>query len=304
MKKVFLACLTAGLFFCSSSLMSQISYGEGGHMSLRDMGGEQDFPEGPHSFRVVDGNYWFIDSVGAAVKVFKSDGTKIKSISVPEVDPESSFLHDFDLKIDSKSGKVVAIAVIENYHDNVIVFCPDGKLLLKFRPSNMLQLTEIAVAPNGTIYLGDLARSKISVFDESGKFKRDYNWLTSGFAVDKSSNFHYIHWDDSSGYWHRCVSPKGEIIINNKLDIDLPNARVWYASTNNIFVSFIKETNDPTRQKLVIFDNEGNQLSTTSFNNPWLIHRYIAVENDSARLLSANYMENPDGEIAIRNLEF
>lgn len=289
--------------FTSVDAAWQVKFGgEDAQVNFRAPISDEDFPEGPHSLRVVSGNLWLLDSAGAKILVFGQANRLVRHIILPTISSKV-FYEDFAVQLSEDGKEAVAVVTTERYSGTVIKCSLDGTELLKFKPANSTQLDEVAIAPDGRIYVGDFGRAGISVFSPQGKFERSVPWQFSGFATDQQSNLHMLDYNDQSGHQHVVLSPSGKQISRTTLGFaEMQNPRIWEANSNGVFVSFVPPSGDPTKQTMMRINKEGKAIAKTDFSNPYFIYRYLDVDGENIWIISANYFEAPSSDISVRPL--
>ena len=276
--------------------------GEDTQVNFRAPIGDEDFPEGPHSLRVIAGNLWLLDSAGAKILVFDKANKLVRRIILPTISSKV-FYEDFAVQFTEDGKEPVAVVTAERFSNTVVKCALDGTELLKFKPSNSIQLDEVAIAPDGRIYVGDFGRAGISVFSPQGKFERSIPWQFSGFATDLKSNLHMLDYDEQAGHQHVVFSPIGKQISRTTLGfIEMQNPRIWEANSKGIFVSFVPPSGDPTKQTMMHINKDGKTEAQTDFSNPYFIYRYLDVDDDKVWIISADYFEAPSSDISVRPL--
>jgi len=166
----------------------------------------------------TDGNIWAIDRCGA----FGSQGTNCADSPLDpilEFDPSGKFLKGFGhglfvsphkITVDKDGNLWVADnGVKDGRGQQVFKFNQDGKLLLTLGKAGVAgpgsdtfdQPTEVAVAPNGDIFVADghgrapTANARIMKFDKNGKFIK--TWGKKGTGIGEFDCPHTLAFDSS-----------------------------------------------------------------------------------------------------------
>ncbi|MEW6710737.1 MAG: hypothetical protein AB1403_13000 [Candidatus Riflebacteria bacterium] len=279
----------------------EIKFGKAaGEVGFAQPVNEEDFPLGPHSFRLVNGTLWVADSVNGKIINFDKEGKLLQEIKIPGLDGQF-FIDDFAVQL--KEGKVESIWAAERFKTELIRFSADGKELGHIKGSGLVQLDQLAVASNGQLYVGDYGKALITVFDESGKKLREIPWQMSGFALDQADKLHMINFVEGSGHQHIVLDNQGKEIAKKAIGFaEMQNPRLWQVSAQgDIFVSFIPKSGDPTKNILVTIDEKGTILQKLNYINPYYISRYLLIDDSQAWLVKADYLKAPASTIKIEN---
>jgi hypothetical protein len=262
--------------------------------------GPEEFPEGPHAFRIENGKLWVADSANGRILCYSDDNKLEKNIQIKWTESRK-FIEDFALQI--KEGKVASIWVAERYSHELVRVEPDGKELTRFKATSMAQLDQLAADSEGRVYVGDFGKSLIAVFNSAGKLEKTIPWELSGFAVDSKDCLHLLYFDESVGYTHQVNDSSGKIISSTPVGFaKMQNPRLWHVtSEENILVSFIPALGNPTGNILVKISSKGATLNKIEFANPYYINRYLAFDQNDCWLVNANYLLK-DAKIKIRKL--
>ncbi|GAB4280397.1 MAG: hypothetical protein Kow0029_24930 [Candidatus Rifleibacteriota bacterium] len=262
--------------------------------------GPEDPPLGPASFRLVEGNIWVLDSVKGQVLCFNPENKLTANVKIPGL-PKQFYLDDFAIQL--KDGKPVSIWVAERFSNEIIKVSMNGKELARTK-TGQAQLDQLEVDSTGQLYVGDFGKSELAVYSSEGKKLRKMPWQLSGFAVDASDNLHMINFNDGTGHQHVILSPDGKELSRTEIGFaNMQNPRLWHVTANNdILVSFIPESGDPTKNILVKISAKGLIEKKLGFTNPYYINRYLLLDDKSCWLANADYLKAPEQTIKISRL--
>jgi hypothetical protein len=260
--------------------------------------GPEDFPLGPHSFRIINGKLWLADSVRGRIISFSDGKTVASEIKVPGL-TEPFFIDDFAVQMVKDTP--VSIWVAERFSGQLIRVAPDGKELARIKNPGLAQLDDLGVDSSGQLYVGDFGKSILAVFSSDGKKLRQIPWQMSGLAVDKSDCLHTINFNEGTGHQHVVYDAAGKELTRIEIGFeDMQNPRLWQVNElGEIFVSFIPQSGDPTKNILVTITDKGIITNKISFTNPYYIGRYLMVSEKDCYLVKADYLNAPARSISI-----
>lgn len=263
--------------------------------------GPEDFPLGPNSFKLIDGKLWLADSVKGRILSFSVENKLETTISVPGL-AKQFYLDDFAVQI--SNGKVVAVWVAERFANELVKVSPDGKELVRVKATSLAQIDELTVDSKGQLYVGDFGKSQLAVYSSEGKFLRKMPWQLSGFVTDSSDNLHMINYVEGKGHQHLTIDPSGKELSRTEIGFaQMQNPRIWHVtSKNEILVSFIPKSGDPTKNILVNISDKGTILKKMSFTNPYYISKYLLIGEETCWLVKADYLKSPEKAIIISEL--
>ena len=316
MKSISLLCVA----FLSLSTLCQaqswsLDYGnEEGKVAFYNSSNDPEFaedsPYGPMSFRVVNNNLWVLDSIAGKLSYFDEKGKLLKSIAVPGLEG-FKLLEDFALVGDDPSNpEAVWIA---NAADNLIrkISLADGKVIAQVggagnEQGKVLQVSQIETDAGGRLYVGDIARSKLSVFTTTGAFLREYPWQSTGFVVDKFANLHLVHYSDTAGYLYRIYSPKGQLIKNTHLGfIENANLKLYsVGSDGSIILSMIPKTGFKGVLDLYKVDKTGVVTEKLQYIPPVSMNRYVYIDGNRIFHAEADFETAPKTKFIVKPLEW
>ncbi len=266
--------------------------------------GPEDFPLGPHAFRVISDRLWVTDSVSGRILIFGAENKLEKSIKVPGFN-SGEFIDDFAVQLDSKN-EPVSVWISERVSNTLVRFDLSGKELARVpqTANGCGQVDQLACDSSGQLYVGDFSQAKISVFSSSGKAIRKIEWGCTGFAVDGNDNLHVIEYNESDGNIHVVFSSSGKEVSRNILGLkQMQNPRVWSVLKNGeLIVSFIPALGNPRLEQLFTFSKTGEILNKYDYIRPYYINRCIAVDNDQAFVVNADYLKGAKGNISLKKL--
>ena len=135
----------------------------------------EDSPYGPMSFRVLGDNLWVLDSIAGKLICFDKNGKLLKSIVVPNLEG-FKLLEDFAL-VGKDKDNPEAVWIV-NAADCTLrkISISDGKVLAEVggngnEPGKILQVNQIEVDSYDRLYVGDIARNTLSVFNTHGRIQ-------------------------------------------------------------------------------------------------------------------------------------
>ncbi len=315
MKSISLICVATTLLSLTSLCQAQtwsLEYGtEDGKIAYCNQNNDPDFaedsPYGPMSFRVLGDKLWLLDSVAGKLNCYDKNGKKIKSLIVPNLEG-FKLLEDF--AFDGSNPDVVWVA---NAADCLIrkISLSKGKVLAKIggngnEASKILQVSQLESDSSGRLYVGDIARSKISIFNPNGSFLREFNWQSSGFVVDKNSNLHLLHYSDSSGYSHRTYSINGQLLQNTHLGfVANINAKLLSVDKdNNLILSMIPKEGFKGTLLLYKINKTGLVKEKLEYIPPSTLNREIYVQDNKIYQVEADFETAPKTRFIVKTLEW
>ena len=260
--------------------------------------GPEDFPLGPHSFRLAHGELWVADSVKGRILKIGKKAEVLTEIKVPGL-KEPFFLDDFAIQFNGE--EVIALWVAERFSTELIKVSPDGKELVRVKNSGLAQLDELGVDSKGQLYVGDFGKSLLATFSPDGKKLREIPWQMSGFAVDNKDNLHMIRYDEETAHQHLVIDANGKETGRTRIGFaEMQNPRLWQVNDEgDIFVSFVPQSGNPTKNVLVTISQKGLILKKIAYTNPYYIGRYLMVENNDCLLVKADYLKAPKLSITV-----
>ncbi|MDD3147254.1 MAG: hypothetical protein PHD82_08130 [Candidatus Riflebacteria bacterium] len=263
---------------------------------------EEDFPDGPGAFRVVENDLWVLDSVKGRVLCVNADGSFSKVVKLPGLKAEF-VLTDFALQR-SPSGTVEAVVAIDMRAKEIVVVGIDGKELRRIKAEQMMQLDEVDVDTEGQIYVGDYAACSISVFSNSGELLRTLPWQVSGFVADLANNLHMLDYKEGSGHALVTLAKDGKEIARQEIGLpDMQNPRIWNVNAaGEKLVSFVPPSGDPSQQMVYTFSAAGETTGKAAFSNPYYINRFLAAGKEGIWLVKADYLKAPDVPVRVESV--
>lgn len=258
---------------------------------------EEDSPDGPASFRVLNGNLWILDSVKGRAICLDAENKLSRTVKFPSLKAEY-ILTDFALQT-SAAGELIAIAAIDMRAKEIVVVDIEGKEIRRIKAEKMMQLDEIDIDSQGQVYVGDYAAASISVFGADGKLLRSMPWQVSGFVTDRQNNLHMLDYKEGSGHALVTFAADGKEIARHEIGMpDMQNPRIWsIASNGEKLVSFVPPSGDSSMQVLYRFAADGKVLSKADFKNPYYVNRFMAAGDSGAWLVKADYLK---AEVPVR----
>lgn len=318
MKSISLLCVATMLSLASASCQAQtwnLDYGnEKGKVAFYNSNNTpkfaEDIPYGPLSFRVINNNLWVLDSIAGKLSCFDEKGNLVKTVVVPGLEG-FKLLEDFALVgNDLNNPESVWIA---NAADNTIrkISIADGKVLAQVggagnEPGKIIQVNQIEVDAGGRLYVGDIGRSKLSVFTSTGSFLREYYWQSTGFVVDKYANLHLINYCENVGYFHRVYSSKGQLLNSTHLGfINNTNLKInSLTDDGSLILSMIPEDGYKGVLDLLKVSKCGEVLEKLQYVPPTSMNRYIQVAGNKVFQAEANFETAPKTKFIVKPLEW
>lgn len=275
-----------------------------------DQNFKEDQPFGPMSFRINKGCLWLLDSIGSRIYKIGNDKKATKSFKLPGM-PENLLLEDFAL-INGSSGEPESVWVAEAANSEVKkISLADGKELVKIggsgnEPGKFQQINQLEVDRTGRLYVGDIGRAVLAVFTPYGELVRELPWQQSGFALDKSSRLHTLHYSVSAGYFIKIFTIKGQLEKSLHLGMpELTNPRVWAVTeSGSIIVSFVPAGGFKGTMKLFEISPFGKILRRLEFSPPAVMNRYLAGADGHIWLADADFAAAPAGEFVVKSMKW
>ncbi len=263
---------------------------------------EQDFPDGPGAFRVVENDLWVLDSVKGRVLCVSAENSFSKVVKFQGLKPEF-ILTDFALQR-SSDGTVQAVVAIDMRSKEIIVVSVDGKELKRIKAEQMMQLDEVDVDTEGQIYVGDYSACSISVFSADGNLLRTIPWQVSGFVTDLNNNLHMLDYKEGSGHALVTLAKDGKETARRELGMpEMQNPRIWNINAaGDKLVSFVPPSGNPAQQMAYTFSAAGEVTGKAAFANPYYVNRYLAAGKDNVWLVKADYLKAPDVPVKVESI--
>ncbi|HEY9069366.1 MAG TPA: hypothetical protein VIV61_03860 [Candidatus Ozemobacteraceae bacterium] len=270
---------------------------------------EELHPWGPRSFRVLNGEFWVADSVGGRVLHLTDDGRLLHEIPVGT---SSALIEDIALKTGA-DGAVEGVFVIRSDTQEVVLLGLDGKLLATFggqgdEPGKLLQAAFVEVGPTGHLFVADIGRESIIVFDAGGKLVRELHWEWSGMALDPAGNLARLRWDEEAKLGHLIIeTPEGNAVKDIPLQLpEHTNPKLWWVGgKGESFVTYVPAEGFQGEFPWTICDVYGKPSSTGRVKPPLVMNRFLAMDRDATWYLAAgNFEEAPKGEFKIEKATF
>ncbi|MBI3039799.1 hypothetical protein HYY75_12270 [bacterium] len=257
---------------------------------------------GPMAFRIHSGDAWIADSIGGKIVCLDSDGKPRHTVIVPNL-PDNTLLEDFAL-VPGKDGKVSKILVADGADLFVrAIKVPEGNELFRVGgpgegPGHFLQIHQIEVSASGRFYVGDYGRRVISVFDETGKFLKEFPWERNGFSVTGDDLLSTLSFNEATGYVWRSFNSKGQLESSVHLGfVNFQNPRLWANEQGGgILVSFVPPGGFRGTLDVVRFSKHGGVEARTKIRPPQAMNRFIDRQDSSHFWLAqANFDAAPKG---------
>lgn len=270
----------------------------------------EDQPYGPLSFRLSKDKLWVLDSIGGRLYSFDEKNKLASCLEIRGL-PQNLLLEDFALN-KGRHGTPESVWIAEAAECNVRkISLGSGKELLRIggngsENGQFKQINQLEVDRTGRLYVGDLGRSVISVFTPYGELVREIPWQGCGFALDKNSRLHTLHYSDSAGYFINVFTVKGQLIKNLHIGFpELTNPRVWAVSPEgNLIVSFIPAGGFKGTLKLLEISPFGKIVRRLEFKPPTSMNRYLAGSESTVWIADADYFTAPDGEFSVKSVKW
>ncbi|MBI3038009.1 hypothetical protein HYY75_03005 [bacterium] len=308
---IFLMLMTS--IFSNSSLFAVVSlpFGDGsGQVGFSNQNNhpeaEGGIPLGPLSFRINGDETWVLDSVGGRVFQISAEGKITNSIQV--ADPKAAMLEDFALIRDT-AGKVTSIWVLNAFTQEAVHLAVDGKQLGKVGghgedPGNFSQFQRIEIDSSGRLFIGDLGRRVISIFDSAGQILREVEWEWSGFCLDGQGNLCRLQWDETAHCSHLLIETfDGQSVKNIPLPIgEHVNPVLWFISDKSEAIISYNPPGNLTSFALARCNLDGKGISTTELKPPVGMNRFL--EPGSALqfwLAEASFVDAPKGNFTVNS---
>lgn len=299
MKYTAILVLLAVLFSVQAQANWEIKFGKGENEVgyVNPPAGPEDFPLGPHSFRIIADKLWLADSVKGRILSFNKDGSLHREIKIPGLS-EPFFIDDFAMINENE------VWVAERFSGHLIKVSQDGKELVRIKKTGLIQFDELAADSKGQLYVGDFGQALVAVFSPEGKRLRQLPWQMSGLAVDAADRLHMIHFDEAAGHQHVTLDSSGKELSRINIGFSkMQNPRIWQVNEiNEIFVSFIPQSGDPTKSILVTISEKGLILNKINFTNPYYIGRYLMIDNQDCLIVKTDFLKAPANSIRIEKI--
>lgn len=160
-------------------------------------------PKVPYGVAVdSDGSVFVADSLGKQVMIYSADGRFLRRVG------NGIMERPVGITIDRRRRLVYVVdgGSKQSSRHLVEVFAPDGRHLRTIGrsgngPGEFLFPTNVAVAPNGNVYVADTLNSRIQVFDTNGTLVTTFGFLgdvpggmgkVKGLAFDAFGNLHAV----------------------------------------------------------------------------------------------------------------
>ncbi len=275
----------------------ELEFGKGKeNVGYRAPVSDEDFPIGPSSFRLIDGDLWVLDAAAKRIAIFDSAGKLSNEILIPGL-KKDYIIDDFAVMPGYKE-----LVVVDGGNREIIKLSDKGKELARFKFSTeqLIQLDEVAIDSNGQLYVGDYGLARISVLSPAGKILRTIPWQISGFAVDKDDNLHMIDFTAATGHSLVKISAAGKELSRHDIGMkDVQNPRMWKVNAKGeIYFSVIPNEGNPTSQWLFKMSAKGEILDKKLFKNPYYVKRYLVFGKDEVKVVDANYADQ-SGKIKV-----
>ncbi|HNW35463.1 MAG TPA: hypothetical protein PKM25_11060 [Candidatus Ozemobacteraceae bacterium] len=270
---------------------------------------EELHPWGPRSFRVHNGEFWVADSVGGRVLHLAADGKLLHEVSVGTT---SALIEDIALKTDA-AGAVEGVFVVRSDTQEVVLLGLDGKRQMTFgslgdEPGKFTQATFVECGKTGHVFVADVARETLDVFNPDGSFLRELHWEWSGFALDPAGNLARLKWDGEAKIGHLIIeTPDGKQVNDIGLQIeDHTNPKLWWVgSKGESLVTYIPPAGFKGEYSWAICDTFGKPTSSGRVKPPVVMSRFLAQDLDATwYLVAADFNEAPKGNVKIETYEF
>ncbi len=270
---------------------------------------KEDQPFGPMSFRIQN-DLWLLDSIGS--RIYRLNGEN-KVVGCHELAglPTNVLLEDFAL-VNGSNGEPESVWVAEAAGCEIRkISLANGKELVKIggngnEPGKFLQINQLEIDRTGRLYVGDIGRAKLAVFTPYGELVREFPWQRSGFALDKSSSLHTLHYSESAGYFLQVYSIRGQLEKSLHLGMsELTNPRVWAVTdAGNVIVSFVPAGGFKGVLKLFEISPFGKIVKRLEFSPPTTMNRYLAGADGCIWLAEADFITAPEGEFKIKGINW
>ncbi len=293
----------------------QLNYGsENGKVAVYNANTSKEFKEdqpfGPMSFRIHGEGLWLLDSIGSRIYRLNAENKVVKCHELSGF-PKNVLLEDFAL-VNGGTGEPESVWVADAADCEIRkISLANGKELVKIggngnEPGKFLQINQLEIDRTGRLYVGDIGRAKLAVFTPYGEFVREFNWQRTGFALDKSSRLHTLHYVESAGYFLQIYSIRGQLEKSLHLGMgELTNPRVWAVTeVGNIVVSFVPAGGFKGSLKLFEISPFGKIVRRLEFSPPTTMNRYLAGADGKIWLAEADFMAAPQGEFKIISMSW
>ena len=311
---LFLGLVFAGLTGPSFGDIS-LPYGTGNdHVAFANAsnhpGTDDPVPVGPLAFRASGEEFWVADTIGSRIYQVSAAGKITARIPVAE-HGKKPMLQDLALVKDA-GGKVTSVWILNSTTQEVLQVALNGKILAKLGghgkdAGRFLQAERIEVDQAGHVYVADVARRCISVFDSAKKaLVREVPWEWSGFCLDDKGNLCRLHWAPTEKKTHLVIeTPDGKQLRDSVLPLgDHMNPVLWSVSeAAGVLVSFTPKAGFKGTYTLAHCGIDGAEISSTQFKPPFQMNRYLeSADGKAVWLAVADYREAPKGSFGISRL--
>lgn len=327
MRKTICSLLFSLIFVAPSFSQVAIPYGEGSgkvdYMNQKKLPGSSDpVGDGPASFRIVNNKFIIADSVGGKI-IFADENGKIKA-ELPILKKGDKPVSNAPLKILIEDiapvlgdfGVINGVWVADGMRQTVTRYDMKGNAVKTISNPEFGQINTIEYGIGGHLFVSDMVKRRIFVYDTEGKFERSFNWEWSGFAVSGSN-------DDLHRLMYVREINKSMLVttdLNNKIlrevSLNLPNhmnPRLWWVDDvkeecviSYIPVSMIGKMGNVSEIMIARVGYNGKIKESKAFKRPIaMINRFIAhADYEKIFVADANYNEAPNGQFKIVPFSF
>ncbi len=317
-------CLLASLLmFTSIGSFADVAvpYGEGSGKAnfinnKKYPGIEEPLPIGPSSFRMVEDKIWIADGVSCKLMQFDNSGKLVSEFSiVPDgekpYDIEEGGFPTLNYSIEDIApvrgdyGAVVAWWISDSLNKKIYKFSTDGKKLAEIYNPEFVQPHRIEVGIGGHVFVTDMGKRKIFVFDGSAKFLYETAWEWSGFAVAGQDEKLYRLMFDNETKMHNLIATdlNGKVISGRPLKIiNMLNPELWWVDEekNECVITYTPQTGFEGKFIIVRVSLSGEVIASGEMTPPLVMNRFIDnLDYGDVFVGKANYNEAPNGKLEI-----
>jgi len=236
---------------------------------------------GPMSFRIHGADAWITDSIGGRILCVAPDGKNKLTILVPQA-PANTLIEDIALE-SGTDGKPAFVWAADGADGTIKKLrIPEGGEVLRVggqgnEPGKFVQISRLEVGKSGRLYVGDIGRKVVAVFDVSGKLEREYPWEGSGFCLDSKERLCLLSFSEAVG--HVCRKFNTDGILAEVIHLGQPfaqNPKVWWSDENDsITVSYIPQGGFRGSLALISYDKFGAVTAESSVKPPKGMNRFL-----------------------------
>ncbi len=270
---------------------------------------QEPLPLGPLSFRVIDGYFYILDSVGGKIIKTNKDASKLAEL-VLTATPSEMLFDDFAPAVDAQ-GNLSAFWIIEALTNSLIKVDLKGKICDRLSCDDFIQPFRIETSPNGSIFVADKGAKAILVFDQNKNLLHVINWEWSGMGVSNSLEYGELLYrlcyaSESNSSYLVAVDSKNKVVFEKELELENHfNAELWWVDEGKqeFVMTFAKEKKGNQVMKIARVGFDGKLKSEKDLSLPYAMNRYIAQTGSEIYIGVGDFGKAPAGEFKIEKMK-